>query len=114
NEGPDFIGRARHSSVEGPLTREDTVRNELAAIMRRVETVARSSRHQFIAEPDIHDTASMAVIRLASCLERPELYASELVLSAEEAVEIEAARELAVHGCREVMDDDLLWIVVTQ
>lgn len=114
NEGPDFIGRVRRSNVEGPLTREDAVRNELATIMHRVETVTRTSRHQFTAEADIHDTASMAVIRLASCFERPEIYASELVLSAEEVVEIEAAREVAVHGCRDVMDDDLLWIVVTQ
>lgn len=90
------------------------MRDELAAIGRRVETVARTSRHQFIAEADIHDTASMAVIRLASCVERLELYASELVLSAEEAMEIGAAREVAVRGCRDVMDDDLLWIVVTQ
>lgn len=56
----------------------------------------------------------MAVIRLASVIERGDFPASKPLLTAEEAAEFAAAREIAMHGGADAMDDDLLWVVVTQ
>ena len=114
NEARDSSQRSRHSRTFRSLQRSDAIRHELAKIMKRVGAVAGPGRHSFADGLETHDIASMAVIRLASVIERGDFPSSKPLLTVEEAAEIAAAREIAMHGGADAMDDDLLWVVVTQ
>lgn len=111
DEARDSSGRPRHSRIFRSLQRSHAIRYELVKIMQRAEAVASRGRHGFADGLETHDIASMAVIRLAAVIERGDFPA---LLTVEEATEIAAAREIAMHGGADASDDDLLWIVVTQ
>lgn len=114
DEARESTGRPRQSRIFRSLQRSHAIRQELAKIMQRVGAVAGPGRHNFADGLETHDVASMAVIRLAAVIERGDFPASKPLLTVEEATEIAAAREIAMHGGADAMDDDLLWIVVTQ
>lgn len=111
DEARESSGRPRHSRIFRSLQRSHAIRYELAKIMKRVGAVAGPGRHSFADGLETHDIASMAVIRLASVIERGDFAA---LLTVEEAAELAVVQKIAMDGGADAMDDDLLWIVVTQ
>lgn len=89
------------------------IRRELVRILRRTAIVSGSPREDFAEGSPIYDVASMAVIRLAALLERPEFATHAHLLSADETAAVRATRNIAAHAGYEGMNDDLFWTAVT-
>lgn len=108
-----FEPRPRRTAERRTANDAENLRGELVRILRRTATVA-ASRHEDFTEGSLdYDVASMAIIRLAALLERPEFSASALLLTAEETAAIRTTRNIAAHAGYDGMNDDLFWIAVT-
>ena len=85
------------------------------AIEARVSMVCATHCQDFRDGAPAYDAASMAIIRLASLLERPVVAeAARLAMTEQERAAIRTTCSIAAHaGCRDV-NDDLFWLAVTQ
>ena len=91
------------------------IRAELESIGARTALVVVSDRGGFHDGSVTYDAASMAVIRLAALLDRPEVDAvAQGVLSAEERAAIRTTRDIVAHAGYRDMNDDLLWLAATR
>jgi len=83
-------------------------------ILQRARSVATGSRDDFFDGAPLYDTASMAVVRLASLTERAEFGPWMGVLTEQEIVGIRATRNIVAHAGYTTMDDDIFWETVTR
>lgn len=108
-----FEPRTRRSPTHRSGTDEENLRGELERILDRTAAVAATDREQFTEGSAAYDIASMAIIRLAGLLERPEFTASADVLTKDELTAIRTTRNITAHGGYGGMNDDLFWVAVT-
>lgn len=108
-----FEPRPRRRPERRTANDAENVRGELIRILHRTQTVSASGRDDFAEGTASYDVASMALIRLAALLERPEFAALARLLTADEAAAIRTTGEIAAHAGYEGMNDDLFWMAVT-
>lgn len=108
-----FTPRPRQASVQPSPTDTQNFRDELLRIHRRTTTLASSDRTEFTEGSPTYDIASMALIRLASLLDRPEFAHLTTLLTVDERAAIRATRNIAAHAGYVGMNDDLFWVAVT-
>ena len=108
-----FEPRRRRSRERTAEYGRENMRAELARILDRATAVAGAGREQFAEGGASYDVASMAVIRLAALLERPEFAASARLLTPDEVVAIRTTRNIAARAGYDGMNDDLFWAAVT-
>ena len=112
-EGDRFEPRPRRAPERRTANDAHNLRSELNRILRRTEVVSAAGRAEFSESDSNYDVASMAIIRLAALVERPEFAASAAQLSADEAAAIRATRNIAAHAGYGGMNGDLFWAAVT-
>lgn len=110
---PRFTPQPRRHALSRESTDLENLRDELMRIRGRTEAVVRSDRQAFTEGSATFDVASMAIIRLAALLERPEFAELAHLLSGEEVAAIRTTRNIASHAGYEGMNDDLFWAAVT-
>lgn len=88
---------------------------ELVSIEARTALVASTQRSEFRDGTAAYDAASMAMIRLAALLERQEMTETAgAALSPDELAAIRTTSNIAAHAGYRNMNDDLLWLAVTE
>ena len=93
----------------------ENIRMELVSIEARTALVASTQRSEFRDGTAAYDAASMAMIRLAALLERQEMTETAgAALSPDELAAIRTTRNIAAHAGYRNMNDDLLWLAVTE
>lgn len=110
--GP-FQPRTRRSPTQRSTTDDRNLRAELERILRRTEAVAATAREHFTEGSAAYDVASMAIIRLAGLLERPEFSTSASMLTEDELAAIRTTQSITAHGGYSGFNDDLFWVAVT-
>lgn len=77
--------------------------------------VCATHRQDFRDGAPAYDAASMAIIRLASLVERPVVAeAARRTMTEQECAAIRTTRNIAAHAGYRDMNDDLFWLAVTQ
>lgn len=113
NHESRFKPRPRQRSEQPSPTDTQNLRDELLRIQERTIALKASDRATFTEGSATYDIASMAIIRLASLVERPEFAQVSELLTSDEVAAIRTTRNIAAHAGYVGMNDDLFWAAVT-
>lgn len=111
--GSGFKPHARREPESRGTATAATLRAELIRIRDRCTSVAQAGRGSFTEGSPSCDVASMALIRLASLLEKRAFNPYAALLTEEEVGAIKATRNIVAHAGYVGVNDDLFWATVT-